>query len=157
MKLSSFLQIKKIDVLAFIVALLGVALWIRWSEVVDTYTPGTEWFEVQALSVPDFKQGDDPTIVYTRVIKRDFIGEWVAEVHVYDFQGDRTLFCSGTGASDYHHGDRLPDSVTLSWFVGKQCDYRPGQYSIEVVWEFRSGSVTKQVRAQSNVFKVLPG
>lgn len=119
--------------------------------------PADNWFEVKNISIPNFIDGDDPNIIYDRVIKKPFSATWNVEVHRAG-EAEDFAYCTGSGTNFYEPKEVLPDSgVTLSWFIGKKCNLPSGQYTIESHWEIRpEGYPTKEESYTSNLFRVLP-
>lgn len=114
------------------------------------------WFVVRNVAVPDFVQGSDPLITYSREVREPFIGDWIVEVHK---EGDGEFqFCYGSGRSRYEANEELPSAgVLLSWFIGAKCDFTPGKYFLDTTWTIRAqGYPEKTVRFVSNPFTVLP-
>lgn len=77
----------------------------------------SENYFTASVAVPDFKAGDDPLIVYNRVVKKPFVGIYRVEVKNIDGQ----LICRGSNVAtpyDYTPDDALnAEEETLSWFV----------------------------------------
>lgn len=115
-----------------------------------------KWFVVRNVAVPDFVQGVDPLITYSREVRQSFIGEWLVEVHRVG--EDQFQACYGSGRSRYETDERIPDAgVPLSWFVGNHCDLAPGKYILDTTWRILAdGYPPKEVRFMSNPFTVIP-
>lgn len=140
--------------------------WINEREKIRfDVIPATEWFEVLEIYVPDHEVGDQPLMVYDRVIKVDFVGFWIAEVQNRNTEkGAPVRFfaaCSGSGSNTYEVGDYAdPSKTDWLWFLGRPCIIPPGTYRIVVDYDMRlvGGERIKTYRAQSNVFRVYaPG
>lgn len=116
-----------------------------------------QWFVVRNLAVPDFIQGSDPLITYSREVRGPFIGQWVVEVHAVSASSDSPI-CTGSGKDFYSANDTLPDAgVYLSWFMGKDCKLPPGKYIIDALWRIEPlGYPQKELHFVSNPFAVRP-
>lgn len=144
---------------------VGVALAIVWIlvQIFGFYrdftrdsVPATAFFEVIELHVPDHRAGQDPQIDYDRTIVRPFRGFWVAEIQERAGDGTRAV-CFRPGAANYDPEDRLPENVSLGWFLHSLCDLEPGTYRIQVGWDILAeGYPLKQVSFFSNWFTVFP-
>lgn len=116
--------------------------------------PATQWFVVRQVAVTDFKTGDKIVpAIYDREIRKPFVGDWRAEVH--DANTQETV-CDGGGTRYYAPSDVLPVAgVNLTWLVGKECDYKPGEYYVEINYTIRPPNYPdKTYRAVSPIFKV---
>lgn len=119
--------------------------------------PAANWFTVNDIYVPDFKLGEDPTMVYDRTIKEPFRGFWVLEVERYLPDGKSVLECTGSGVNDYEVADFIPkNEVRFNWFIGKRCEgLSPGKYRIRGSWKMRrDGWPEKQIIRYSNDFTI---
>jgi hypothetical protein len=120
-----------------VVLLFFVMVWVYdwWEQRNRDQAPVEEYFEVTQLAVPDHHEGEDPRIVYDRIIRKSFRGEWVASI---DTVGSSQLACSNAGIVDYAVDRQLPTGgPTLSWFMDRQCDLKPGNYRLSVCWEIQ--------------------
>lgn len=139
-------------VAALAAALAANVIWNRVTAISRDAAPATDWLVVQAINVADGVAGNDALhVIYDRIIKSPFVGEWFADVKRAD---DQSNACLGSGKSLYEPKDTLPDvGVTLDWFMGKPCKLPAGQYYIEVVYKITPpGYPEKTYRATSNVF-----
>ena len=155
---------------AVIIAVIGSTAILYWQQsayetrqtehdLALSTTPAQDFFEVRHVSVPPFIQGDDPLIVYDRIIKKDFFGTWNVEVHGIATDGTEFLVCSGSGVNKYEPKETaLKIGFRFSQYVGnKDCNLQPGQYVLQSNWEIRAeGYPEKQESNTSNLFKVLP-
>jgi hypothetical protein len=119
--------------------------------------PASDWFEVSAVAIPDFRVGEDPPINYERVIKQPFVADWFVEIN--EVGTDRgALACQGNGANHYEPNDKVPMPTLLSWFAGTRCNLGPGQYQLFVTWQVQRDGIAAPVSVSkvSNVFRVLP-
>jgi hypothetical protein len=116
-----------------------------------------QWFVVRNIAIPDFVQGADPLITYSREIRQPFIGEWIAEVHGVSASNDFPI-CVGSGRANYTPKETLPDAgVLLSWYMGKDCRLEPGKYVIDTTWRILpEGYPPKVIQFASNPFAVRP-
>lgn len=120
--------------------------------------PASDWLDVEAIRVPDFEQGSDPNLIYEVARKVEVFGIWSAVIRPIG-EASNEVRCTNTGNGKYKTTTKLPDKgVTLSWFMGKDCNLGPGQYVIELNITFTPDgeSVPKTEEAFSNVFTVLP-
>jgi hypothetical protein len=117
--------------------------------------PLTDYFEPQSIIVPDFIVGENPNIVYERVIKKDAEGSWIAEVQTITKSGIRAV-CAGTGKSLYQPEKVLPpNGIDIEWLIGGDCELESGTYRIEIKWTFEiEGIGGRTITLISNVFKV---
>lgn len=117
--------------------------------IADTRQNSDERLSVNKVYVPDHLIGEDPEMVYDRTVNEAFYGRWL--VRIYSIESDLPV-CSGSGSALYDEVDSLR-GVTLSWYIGKQCNLQPGQYLLRSTWSVGEGY--PPVRNTSNVFEVL--
>ena len=117
--------------------------------------PASWWLRVDSLTVLDARPGVAPTIIVDRTIRRDFRADWVVTVMRQGAQGFYS-FCSARGENDYRPDAVLPDVVDLDWWTGpSRCSLPVGTYFLRTLWTIHPpGLPAKEVRAQSNVFRV---
>jgi hypothetical protein len=115
-----------------------------------------QWMVVRNVAVPDFVEGTDPLITYSREIRKPFIGEWLVEVH--QAGSADTAPCYGSGRNRYEVDEVIPEGgVLLSWFIGTKCSLPPGKYILDTTWTILAdGYPPKEIRYLSNPFTVLP-
>jgi len=121
--------------------------------------PAANWFTVNDIYVPDFRVGENPTLVYDRTIKEPFRGFWVIEIERFLQDGKTVLACTGSGVNDYEVTDYIPkNEVAFEWLIGRECDdLEPGSYRMRGSWLMkRYGWPDKQVVKYSNVFQIKP-
>jgi hypothetical protein len=119
--------------------------------------PAENWFTVNAIFVPDFKRGENPTLTYDRTIKEPFRGFWVIEVERQVEDGKFQVECSGSGINDYEVMDYIPQNqVTWEWLIGQRCkDIPPGSYRVRGSWKMRRTDwPDKQIVKYSNLFQI---
>jgi hypothetical protein len=109
------------------------------------------------IAVPDFIEGTDPLITYAREIRKQFIAQWIVEVHPVGAKENYTI-CTGSGINNYEPFEVIPENgTTLSWFIGKQCNLGPGKYILDATWSIMSEDMPpKIIRFASNPFTILP-
>lgn len=161
-------KVSRTDLIAMFLSAVVISvlyLWMMWSsdqsKLADIARREAmlpeRWFVVSNVAVPDFIQGSDPIITYSRDVRLPFIGHWLADIHK---AGSESTFpvCSGSGTSRYEPTDAMPDTgVTLSWFMDKKCDLPPGKYILDTTWQIDpEGYPQKTTRFTSNPFTVLP-
>lgn len=143
--------------LVIVVSILVLSNAAQWRYRANV--PADNWFSVYAITVPNFKVGENPIITFDRRIKEPFLGFWVIEVERAEENGRFLAECSGSGINSYQVVDYLPkNSVTWDWFIGKRCDTLPvGEYRLRGSWTMkRDDWPEKVVVAYSNLFKVTP-
>lgn len=120
--------------------------------------PVTNWIVVHDLSVPPFRVGEDPKVVFHRVVSEDLFGGWGVEVHNKD--GEQV--CSGTsgpnGGATYRVRENPSVTMAFSAYTGGCVLSRPGSYRMTVVLRVRpaAGGPAKPISFQSNWFEVRP-
>lgn len=114
-----------------------------------------EWFVVKNVFVPDHLEGENPLLVYARTVHKPFNATWNVDVHLLGEA--ETSVCTGSGNSTYTSTEVLPESgVELSWFIGKRCQLKPGNYTLHTTWEMRIPDYPPKVTTYiSNSFLVL--
>ena len=154
-------MITRTDIWAVIIGAAMLTGYIQYQKSAQESAPATDWFVVRGISVADFVQGENPPVVYDRVIKKPFDATWSAEIHNAAAGPDYAI-CSGSGTNFYEPKETLPETgVNMSWFIGaeawKLCSLNEGQYVIKTRYEMRpSGYPIKYYEATSNIFRVLP-
>lgn len=129
--------------------------------------PPSAWFQVHEVFVPDFTEGENPMILYDRIIREEFRGFFVVEVQRQLENGLWFADCSGSGVNDYTPEDALPQAadtpgnyVTLDWFInraGSPCRPEPGEYRLRTSYELsRPNWPVKTTLNISNVFTITP-
>lgn len=116
------------------------------------------WFVVNELFVPDHVAGDNPNMLYDRLVRQPFTGFRVVEVQKEEPGGLFSATCQGSGLSTYDTDDfNFANTVKWNWFVGDDCLVEPGRYRLRVRWSIRvDGWPEKQVVTTSNIFEVRP-
>lgn len=120
-----------------------------------TYSPVDWWFTSTDLQIPDFKNGDDPVITFSREIKAPFTGKWKVELHTEE--GDLVENCQGSGENDYRVSPKRTMSVTLfDWWMDREaCDLPAGRYYVDTTWRITPNNYPEKVhRRTSNIFTV---
>lgn len=171
----TMMRITRFDVFALLpLALLVVFGWLAWENKTDlknlqamqteqaekAAAPAQNWFEVSSVFIPSHEVGTDPVVIYNRTIKKPFQGRYVAEAHNVAAP-NIVVNCSGTGTYFYKPTDKLPETITLSWLVGRgqndPCVLPVGDYYIEFNWYiWPEGYQTKFLEFRSVVFSVIP-
>ena len=128
----------------------------RRERVEREQTPVSAWFEVNEVFVPDHEVGEDPVVIYDRTVHERVVGFWIAEVQRLGENGALTNVCPGSGVAEYDPGEALDaPSITLSWYMDRQCNLGPGQYRIKTVYTFSKPDwPDKELTTASNVFTV---
>lgn len=162
------LDVKTGNLTALAVAVLLFIGGVQWQEYSDHLAeqrkaieyaekPASDWLDVQAIRVPDFAEGEDPLLLYEMDRKEKVVGEWNAMVRPVGEPTNETR-CPGSGQATYKPNVKMPDTgVRMSWFMGKHCNLKPGQYVIDLGITFTPDgqSVPKTEEAVSNVFTIL--
>lgn len=130
-------------ILACVVFGIPTALWLL---------PASHYFEAK-VEVPDFTQGDDPTVKYIRSIKRTQRMDYLVEVRSANQKGGGQ-FCEGSGSAIYAEDEAVALPLTLSTYVNAQCKLPPGLFIMETCWSYRVAIFPKTYCARSNVFRV---
>lgn len=121
--------------------------------------PASTWFALRGISIKDFVEGEDPTVVIDREVKKPFIQHWILQVHRVDVAPEFPPVCetSGTVWRTSMGGDNL---VTLSWsklWGSKPCHLYPGNYILREYNRLEIlGYPDKEVERVSDIFAVLP-
>ncbi len=136
---------------AFGLALMFNIGWSYYSDYQKEQAPATDWFYVQSINVADGYAGQDIPIIYDRVIKKPFIGQWFVEIKR---AADQVTVCRGDGVARYDPADQLPEGgVTLDWITGKKCPLPPGQFFLEAYYSIKPDNYPdKSYRVASNLF-----
>ena len=72
-------------IMASVVAFWGIWWWKQ-------HVPAADWLEIRALTIRNAIEGNDPTIIYDRVIKQDVAGTFVVSVYRFQEPADRKDF-----------------------------------------------------------------
>jgi len=120
--------------------------------------PPNAWIAINEIFVPDHVQGEDPMIIYDRLIRQDFPGMWVAEVQREEPGAMFSPTCLGSGVHEYRTDMVLPERrVPLSWFMGKKCELAPGRYRVRATWTVQLPDwPEKKTTYTSALFRVIP-
>jgi hypothetical protein len=132
---------------------IGIQQWKAW-------TPGTHWIDITRLIIADADVGADPRIIYERELKADAPGTWSVNIYRHRDKSDTVgvVYCSGAGQASYKAGRPLPpDAITLSWLMGKPCNFERGTYRAVVTIVLNPvGYPAKIIERESNYFVVPP-
>jgi hypothetical protein len=142
-----------ITLIAFGLALITNVVW-QWAvDAGKEATPTSEWFVVRKINVATAKQGDNPSVVYDREIKKPFTGDWIVEIVRTK---DEFTICTGSGTNRYEPKDALPKAgVDLIWLVGKDCKLPVGEYTLQAHWKVKPDDYPeKSLRIVSDIFEV---
>lgn len=132
----AFWRLRLMEIATAVVIAIGVIYFTtlfnrQWQSTV----PPNAWIAVNEVLVPDHVQGEDPLIIYDRVIRQDFPGMWVVEVQKEEPGALFSPACVGSGIQEYRVETILPDRrVALSWFLGRDCALEPGRYRLRATW-----------------------
>lgn len=116
-----------------------------------------EYFVVNQIGVPSFLVGENPKIVYDRVVKQPFDGRFVAEIQD---AGTLQAICTSEKAVNYTPDKKLPEGgATLNWLMYREplpeCVLPVGSYRVNICWTIeRLDLQDLRTCASSNVFRV---
>lgn len=119
--------------------------------------PVTDWMIVHDLHVSDFRVGENPNVVFHRVVSRSLFGGWGVEVH--DEEGRQ--YCSQTsgkgGGAIYAPSERSRVLIDFQRYTGG-CVLPAGKFRITVTIRLSADTpgVVKTISFQSNWFAVSP-
>lgn len=162
MRVAAMFALKRMGLMV-LYGLLGPPLIVGVSlvlQVVRTHVdPLQKWFYPMHLHVPDFCSGDDPHIIYDRLVLKPFAGSY--HTHFTSVTVDNELgfpICDyQSGVFEYYPKDEVRATPRLSEFMGRSCVLLGGRYRVEATWHpLRSGYVDETSSLVSNVFTVLP-
>lgn len=153
--------------LAALISMSVIQTTDRLSQRERDILPPSAWFTVNEVYVPDFTEGENPTLLYDRIIREEFRGFYVVEVQRQLEDGLWFAPCSGSGVRDYSPDDALPQSadapgnyVTWDWFInraGEPCRPEAGVYRLRTSYELsRPNWPIKTTLNISNTFMVSP-
>lgn len=151
-------------IVALSLALLLITPWMVLNLIEDVsrlkvqQSEPEDYFIVASIVVGNAREGSQPQIIYDRTIVRPFRAVWTAAVFALpERDGVNYGVCNNSSTADYETDTRLPGSVSLEWFIEKDCNLQPGRYVLKTTWEIRLDyNIRKYVRATSNVFEILP-
>jgi hypothetical protein len=142
--------------IAAALAILAIQVITYFRAIAREEVPVSAWFSVAEVFVPDHRAGTDPVIIYDRTVFENVRGFWIVEVQRREYGDLSFTECTGYGINDYEVSDTIPENrVSLSWFVGKECNLTPGTYRLRVSYSFRKqGWPVKDLVVLSNTFVV---
>lgn len=117
-----------------------------------------DYFIVSGVVVGNAVEGEQPRVIYDRTVVRPFRAVWTAAVFALpERDGVNYGVCNNSSTADYTPDTRLPASVSLEWFIEKDCNLQPGRYVLKTTWEIKLDyNIRKYVRVTSNVFEIQP-
>jgi hypothetical protein len=144
-------------VIATALAVLTIQVITHFRMIARDAVPVSAWFSVTEIFVPDHLAGTDPVMVYDRTIFENVRGFWIVEVQRREYGDLSFTECTGYGINDYDVSDVIPENkVSLSWFIGRQCNLKPGTYRLRVSYSFKKdGWPVKDLTVLSNTFVVF--
>jgi len=141
--------------------LLAAVAWLSYISAVHEYRkniPVSSIFTA-AVQVPNFPAGENPHVIYNRVIYQDFIGSFSVEVKRIK---DSATLCIGSISGLKYSVDESFDEelATLDWYIGKKCsaNLKPGNYFLETTYTINVSEVDyprKYLTTTSNIFSVI--
>lgn len=112
-----------------------------------------------SVTVPDFRQGEDPEVNYYRRPHVSLSGVWTVEVVGPNVPKP----CGGTALAVYDVIEPKRFEIQMSKFIGSFCGTRlpPGAYQLVIAWDMApivEGEAVEILRyiRRSNTFTVLP-
>lgn len=149
--------------------LLVVSIFFSYkvSTIYYNSLPITDWFQVNQIAVQTTTVGQEPNILYDREIKKPFRATYTVRLERVSEDNSIELMCTGSDTVDYKTNTGIPSVVTLTWFLGHECNvyyknhfqsFLPiGQYRLTVTWRiFRLGYEEVELEAHSNLFTIKP-
>ena len=130
-------------------------------DIVFLALPASRWMEVHAIEVNSARVGEEVPLRVKRTIHRPFSASWTATIHEQIGDGF-VATCTRHGHNDLRPDMKLPSQFSLDWFITGQWDdpcraLRPGRYLLTLVWSVETdGLPDRAIRAESNVFEILP-
>lgn len=141
-------------ILVYVAASFGYQQWMM-------FTPASYWFDVHSISIADSIEGQDPTVDYRPLIKRDVHAEFTVSITRHTTEADAVgvIYCIGSGSANYVAGRALPPAETsMAWLMNREqapCKFEPGVYRARVVWTlYPEGYPTKTIVVDSNYFRI---
>lgn len=134
-------------------AIFGLGLVAMSPVVVRWSLPNSHWFAVRTITVGDAAVGEPIPVVVDRTIARPFRARWIATVRRVTRDGLENA-CVGLGENDYRPTAVLPRGLTLDAYLNRTCALPAGQYRLTVLWTIDDWPEDREVRADSNVFRV---
>lgn len=117
----------------------------------DLTTP-QPWFS-SSFSIPDFRQGENPQITYSRKVNRPLTGHW--SVRIFSPPGEDPYVCSGSGFAYFQPELSGVVPYDLWSFVGTECRPWPGDYRACSLYELTDHrDVTRSFGPFCDKFKV---
>jgi hypothetical protein len=144
---------------SYILLIGALLMWIT-TQVQQHFrntAPASDYFEVNQIGVPNFTVGENPKILYDRVVKQDFTAEFTAEIQ--DASSLQPV-CTSTKTVNYTPEKELPvDGPTLSWLMYREplpdCVPPVGTYRVHICWTIeRLNAIPVRMCAHSNTFSV---
>lgn len=142
--------------LLFVVSAQAVSFYQQWTTLQNDREPIRNWVELTQLQVPDFKEGENPPILFDRTYHQTFKLDYGNSIQQVVKDGVSTI-CSNSGSNFTVSPDlRLPlEGATLNWLMTKDCHLGPGQYRVTMDWIIRrDGYSDREVSIVSNIFEV---
>lgn len=142
------------------ILLIGLGMMLMTDKVqqyLRDSAPASDYFVVNQIGVPNFTVGDNPKVLYDRVVMQEFNATFTAEI-----QDAATLqaVCTSTKTVNYSPEKLLPDDgPTLSWLMYREplpdCEPAVGTYRVQICWIIeRLDAIPVRTCARSNTFSV---
>jgi len=144
---------------AYILVIGAMLMWgtTQVKQYIRDTAPASDYFVVNQIGIPNFTVGENPKILYDRVVLQDFSATFTAEI-----QDASTLqaVCTSTKTVNYSPDKDLPkDGPTLSWLMYREplpdCQPPVGTYRVQICWTIeRLDAIPARMCANSNTFSV---
>jgi hypothetical protein len=120
--------------------------------------PTSFWLDYKSVAIDTVRVGEPITMTADREVVRPFLGTWTATVKEWN-GGWESRTCAGNGKTIYTPDSKLPNNLTLAWWMGQTCAELPaGKYKVITTWviDLPAPIPNKRVTIESNVFEVRP-
>lgn len=144
---------------AYILVIGAAVMWITTDvrQYIRDNAPVSDYFVVNQIGIPNFAVGENPKVLYDRVVMKEFSATFTAEI-----QDAATLqsVCASTKTVIYSPDKSLPkDGPTLSWLMYREplpdCMPDVGTYRVQICWTIeRLDDTPARMCATSNIFSV---
>lgn len=132
--------------------------WVGVLVASSFYQNPSDWLVVRNVKIFDTIEGISPKMEVSRVVRKPFRGQWLAEVSAIHPDGSVSAVCAGSGQNRYEPEDKMPPNLDLDWWTYPiKCNLPVGRYYVDTVWTLRPIGVNPmEVTFTSNEFEVKP-
>lgn len=123
------------------------------------FLPTSYWFTVGDVRVSDAVEGECPFVRSDRVIRRPFVGRYIASIREVGADGFEIVIPpTASNIVHYRPDARLPQQATLQWWMEwRGCYLVSGRYVLDTTWQIEPDEpFSKLVTARSNIFTIRP-